>query len=332
MPSRAIRAFTLLELLVAAAITLLLAGVMLAITKGTLALWHRTQDNFSTSAQAKLALDMVERDLQAAVFRKDDGTWLAVNVINTPSALTTHGWLTTVLMKPAGAESQRLLPATVAGVVPVIGEARFGLSGAWLRFITTNVEAEGSLPIVVSYAIARRPLSGSISSGNPAEVRYTLFRAAVGTENTLAAGNDVTASTYASASINPGPTRSAATLANPSSVDALATNVVDFGVWLYVRDFAGGLRRIFPEDDVDVAHAAHDSGSAPDANRFPDAADVMVRILSEQGATLLAEMESGGGRLTRPAAFATDAEWWWAVTEANSHVFVRRVEVKGRAL
>jgi len=78
-PCRPRSGFTLLELLVAVAITLVLAGIMLAVVTGTLTLWHRTQDGFSTDAQAKLVLDMVERDFQAAVFRRDGSTWLAVD-------------------------------------------------------------------------------------------------------------------------------------------------------------------------------------------------------------------------------------------------------------
>ena len=98
--------FTLLELLAAVTITLMLAGLMLTVVTNTLNLWHRTQDNFSNSAEAKLALDMVERDLQATVFRKDDGTWFAVDDINAASALTVHGWLTPAApIKPATTES-----------------------------------------------------------------------------------------------------------------------------------------------------------------------------------------------------------------------------------
>ena len=313
-------------------ITVLLAGLMLAVVGGTLNLWHRTQDNFSTAAEAKLVLDMIERDLQAAVFRRDSGTWLAVDVSNTPASLTIRGWLTAAAMKPAGSESQRLVPEAAAGATPSISEARFGLSGAWLRFISTNVESGGSLPVAVSYQIARRPLSGGISAGTVAAVRYSLFRAAVSEQNTFTGGNDVTVAAYASASVSPAATRSDATLTNPNTVDALATNAVDFAVWLYVRDGTGGLRRIFPADNSDLTHSAHDTGAAPDASRFPDAADIMVRILTEQGATLLTEMENGSGRLRRPAAYATDAEWWWAVVEANSRVYTRRVEVKGGAL
>jgi type II secretory pathway pseudopilin PulG len=324
-------AFTLLELLVAVTITLVLAGLMLAVVTGTLALWTRTQDNFSTSAQAGLVLDMVGRDLQAAVFRRDGGTWLAVDVINASSTLTNHGWLSPVSGKPATGESQRLLPDTPTGAVPLVGDARFGLSGAWLRFITTNVESGGSLPVAVSYQIAHRPLSGGITAGSAAELRYSLFRAAVSTTNTFASGNEVTAPVYGSSSSTPAATRGPATLTNPNSTDLLATNVVDFGIWLYVRETTGELRRIFPADNSDIAHAAHDTGNAADDARFPEAADVMVRILTDQGATLLAEMESGAGRINRPVAYASDAEWWWAIVEANSRVYVRRMEVKGRA-
>lgn len=325
--------FTLLELLVAMTITLALAGLMLAIVTNTLGQWHRTEGRASTAAQAKLALDLLERDLQAAMFRKDGVTWLAVNVTNTPTDLTNHGWLLgAASLKPATAESQRLLPDVVAGRPPSIAEARFGLSGAWLRFITTNVESGGSLPVAVAWQIARRPVSGSVGASNPAEVSYTLFRAAVSAEDTFASGNDVTAAAYVSASTTPATPRSPATLANPSSSDVIATNVVDFGTWLYVRDSAGGLRRIFPADSGDLDHVARDSGAAPDANRCPDVADVMIRILTEQGAAEIAEIESGHGRLVRPSSYPNDAEWWWAVVEASSHVYTRRVEVKGAEL
>ncbi len=322
--------FTLLELLVAVTITLILAGLMLAVVTGTLNLWQRTQDSFTTSTQATLALDLIERDLQAAVFRQDGLTWLAVDVINTPSPLVPHGWLTFATMKPATSDSQRLLPAVSGGAVPLIGNARFGLSGTWLRLVTTNVESDGSVPCAVSYQIARRPVSGAVIATNPADVRYTLFRSVVSAAGTFSTGNDLTVSGYGSTSVNPAGSRNPKTLMNPNNADALATNVVDFGVWLHMRDpGTGTLRRIFPADNADLVHAARDTGAASDPNRFPDVADVMVRILSDQGATLLAEMESGAGRLARPPVYASDAEWWWGIVENNSRVFVRRVEVKG---
>ena len=314
-------AFTLLELLVAATITLVLAGLMLSVTTGTLNLWRRTQGDLTSATQATLALDLIERDLQAGLFRKDGiNTWLAVGVTNSGSSLGSHGWLSAPLMKPATDDSLRLLPAGADGRAPVIRDARFGLSGAWLRFIAATAESgsEAALPRAIAYQIARRPVSGPVSAANPADTRYSLFRSAAGNAATFDNGYDVTAATHGSS------------LTNPGSADVLATNVVDFCVWLHVRDNAtGALRRIFPADNADLSHAARDNGSAADPNRYPDAADIMLRVLTDEGARLVDGMERAGGLLVRPAAYQTDAEWWWAVVEANSRVYMRRVEIMG---
>lgn len=317
------RAFTLLELLVAVSITLLLAGIMLSVTTGTLGIWRRTQDNFTSGTTAKLALDLLERDVQSACARQDGlGTiWLAADVINTPATLVAHGWLTAPLMKPGTAESQRLVTDPGNGLVPSIGDARFGLSGVWLRFIAVTAESgsEPALPRAIAYQIVRRPVSGAIAATNPAEVRYTLFRTAVGSQATFATGYDVMGS-YGSVLANPG-----------TSADALASNVVDFGVWLYARDLGGALRRIYPAGNGDLSHAAQDGAAPADPSRFPEVADVMVRVLTDEGARLLDALEKSNGAITRPAAYANDAEWWWGVVEANSRVFVRRIEIKGDA-
>ena len=330
------KGFTLLELLVAVTITLLLAGIMLSVTTGTLSIWRRTQDNFTSSTAAHLALDLLERDLQSAFYRKDglNITWLAADVINAPASLTNHGWLAATLMKPATIESQRLVPNPVNGLAQIIGAARFGLSGVWLRFIATSMDTNGSVPVAISYQLARRPLSGAnVTSTNPADVRYTLFRSAVAADNTFASGNNVIAPVYGSTSATSSTARAASTLMNPNTTgDALATNVVDFGVWLYVRDSTGALRRIYPADNNDLSHATTDAAAPGDANRYPEVADVMIRLLTDEGARLLDAMEKSNGSITRPATHASDAEWWWAVVEANSRVFVRRVEMKGGAL
>jgi len=91
--------FTLIELLVAATITLILAGLMLSVVTNILNLWQKTQNRFTASAQASLALDMIERDLQTALDRHDGGTWLAVDVGDNAAALVSHGWLTSGSMK-----------------------------------------------------------------------------------------------------------------------------------------------------------------------------------------------------------------------------------------
>jgi len=311
--------FTMIELLVAVAITAVLAAIMLGVTMGTLDVWSRTQDRFTTDAQATLLLDFIERDFEASIFRSDGGAWLAVDVINNPATLANHGWITAGFTKPASSESARYVPAAIGGTVPSIKDARFGLSGTWLRFITTNVESGASLPVAVSYQIARRPVSGSVALSNPATIRYSLFRSAVSSSATFTTGYNVL-SGYASSGATPPAQRSAGTVTNPNtSGDAIATNVVDFGVWLYRPDASGAMVRIYPVDGSDTTHVA----SALD--EFPLAADVMLRVLTNEGARLIEEIETGNGRIQRPASYSTDAEWWWATVEANSRVYIRRI-------
>lgn len=125
--------FTLLELLVAVAITLVLAGVTLGAVVAALHQWGRQQAGQSQASSALQVLDLLERDLQAAWCRPDGNCWLAVDLINSGSGLSNHGWLlSSGLMKPTSAVSLRPLPdggdtdRSLAGL-------RFGLSGAWLR-------------------------------------------------------------------------------------------------------------------------------------------------------------------------------------------------------
>ncbi len=332
MSSKRHRGFALIELLVAVTLTLGIAGVMLTVTIGTLDLWRRTQGNFSAAMQAKLALDMMERDLQAGIFRPDAATtWLAVTVVNSSGGLINQGWQMVPTMKPASGESLMLVAPSTNGRAATIAQSRFGLSGAWLRLLTANLEGEGSLPVAVSYQLARRPVSGTnVSATNPAEVRYALFRSAVSTTNTFVSGNDVLSPNYGSNSESFSTPRASSTLTNPYSPgDTLITNAVDFGVWLYVRELNGELRRIFPADANDLSHTARDGGGAVDGLRYPEVADVMVRILTDEGVRLISVMENAPVLLARPTTFAPDAGWWWSAVEAHSQVFVRRIEFRG---
>ncbi|HTO03754.1 MAG TPA: prepilin-type N-terminal cleavage/methylation domain-containing protein, partial [Opitutus sp.] len=130
---------TLVELMVAITIALALVAVMLSVTQSTLRLWQRAQAVFTSDTEAKLVLDMLERDLHAAVYRDNGATWLAVDVISASATLTNHGWRTVGIIKPAASESLRLDPPPIGSIPASVAETRFGLSGAWLRFITTNV-------------------------------------------------------------------------------------------------------------------------------------------------------------------------------------------------
>ena len=51
----------------------------------------------------------------------------------------------------------------------------------------------------------------------------------------------------------------------------------------------------------------------------------MLRILSDQGATLIENIEQG--RVQRPTEFSSYTDWWWAVVIANSEVYVRHINL-----
>jgi type II secretory pathway pseudopilin PulG len=301
--------FTLVELLVALGITLALAGIALAIVVNTLGIWHRVQGDFSGAVQARAVFDLIERDLQGALQRSDAGPWLATELADSATALRdTHGWVVDApplgRIKPDGVLSLDAVPVADAfGRGSGIGRARFGLGGAWLRFFSLD---RAGMPMAVSYELARCPAGGA---GPP---HYFLVRAT--STDPLARGWDVTAG-YDDVLAAPGPSA------------ALADGVVDFGVWLYVRDPTadGGLRRLFPTGATDLARFAPAGRNvASSAVAYPEVADVMVRVLTEEGTELLANLESGRGRI----AGATDADWW-SLVEAHSTVFVQRVELKG---
>lgn len=321
--------FTLLELLVAVAITLLIAGVMLGVVRTTLHHWGQAQAEQSQAVSARQILDLLQRDLQAARCRPDGGCWLAVDLVNSGPGLANHGWLlSSGPMKASSAASLRPLPAAAEGSDAVDG-LRFGLGGAWVRFVTTNVESGGGLPTVVAYQVVRRPVTGNPVAGNPAPVHYAIYRSVVSDSETFAQGYDVLASAYGSASNTPSSALSSAyrlprNVTNPSHANLLAANVVDFGCWLQVRKPDGQLTRIFPQDASDTFHHVV-GGSHADETRMPQVVDVFVRILGDAGAATLEALEAG--RLVRPARFANDADWWWSVVEENSRVYFRRIEI-----
>lgn len=327
------RAFTLLELLVAAAITLLLAGILLSVTSTVLELWRRGQNFQTQSFAAKQLFDTLERDLQSLVWRRSETRSFAVRVFNSYGELQNYGWLTDApLSKPATRESLSLLGNSPLGNED-IANVRFGLSGAWLTFVASTAETntEVSIPRVISYKIARRPISGDVNPVNPASRRYGLYRSAINDADSFAYNHDVMATEYGSSSNTPAlSNRTRTNVTNPNSGNLIAANVIDFGCWLYRRDAAGAILRIFPASDADFEHVAF-GASLADNSMMPVVIDVMIRILTDEGASLLDRLESG--RLgTRPSQHSDDAEWWWAIATAHSSVFVRRIEIIGGTL
>lgn len=298
-------AFTIVELLVASAITLVIAGLILGLITNSLGNWNRSHGALTTESQAHAILDRLTQDLQGAIYRDDGRVWFAVTV--QAEASVSGQWINGT--KPADAS---LDPAAA-----LLTDARFGVAGVWLRFFTTAPGADYHLgdpaaPVAVAYQIIRRTptLSGEAC-------HYLLYRSSVTPSGTMAAGYDLTALVYATGSGEDG---SAGSLVHPGVRQIIADNVIDFGVRLYCHvpdQVTGGLRleRIFPADATDLEHQARLPPAAGELrNRFPAVADLMLRVLTEEGARQIAALESG--QITGT---------WWAIAGAHSRVFTRRV-------
>lgn len=350
------RGFTLVELLVAAGITALLAGFLAVVVGDVAGYWTRTSGRLTTEAQARIVLDQLTLDLQSAQFADNGNTWLAATVQNATG--TIPGW------SPTGQNPTRAKPSTPAVlslsmVAPNLADDanRFGVAGTWLRFFTTArgtnqapFAANASAPVAVSYQIVRRVASTSINAA--AKSRYLLHRSTVrpaanGTSiGTLEAGFNITAAPYTTAGTgNTGATGDPRTVRAPTLDSVIADNVIDFGVRFYVRDPAAptGLRLVFPANNngdlinstlpylANVPSGGNGTGSF--ANRMPDVVDVSVRILTDQGADLINGYEAITQRVFAPTAPAvTPQQYWWNLALANSRVFTRRIVLRAEPL
>jgi type II secretory pathway pseudopilin PulG len=346
--------FTLIEVLVAATLTIVLATLVLAAVSGVMNHWNRTAGRLATAADARLVLGQLAEDLQGAIFRADGNVWMAVTV----QADTGLSGQWRAAARPSQEKPGNAHPETLDLATPSMEDARFGVAGVWLRFFTTKQDTSAdaanlSAPTAVSYQIVRQNVTASAAS----EQRYLLFRAEVrrtrtagGAPGTFEAGYDlnpeaVPATFYQTPS---GTAGDPGNLIRPPLGSVLADNVIDFGVRLYLREGADW-RLVFPAAPAAArsmpagglaTHAAppafetqHLAMSAEPAtadyyrHAFPEVVEVMIRVLTDEGARRISAFENG--RLQPPAG-VTPADYWWILAEAHSRVFTRRIAIASR--
>ena len=69
-------AFTLVEILVATAITLVLTSLILSLTTNVLTTWNRASGKLLSGSDARLALQLLTQDLETAVLQYDGSQWI----------------------------------------------------------------------------------------------------------------------------------------------------------------------------------------------------------------------------------------------------------------
>ncbi len=317
-------AFTIIELLVAVAVTALMVSLMLTIVVNVLGGWNRSSGTLSSGNQARTVMDLVSSDLQSAIMRRDGNVWL-VATIQTAASGWTGGSKPTATASSASATNGSLFippfPSPITNPPTSIEDYRFGQGGVWLRMFSTVPDtntstATLSAPRAVSYKIVRQNVTGS---GN--ESRYMLYRSEIAPDLTFATGYDLFGSAYYSGA--------AGIIRTPNADSLVANNVIDFGVRFLKSNGSNQLIPIFPASTSDLCFAATSDSNkvgpgqeASPKRDFPTVADIFIRILTDEGATKLANLESG----------AVTAETWWEIALANSRVYTRRVEIKSSSL
>lgn len=111
-PSHKDRAFTLIEVLAAVSIMAFLILGVFSITTNVLNSWTRSNDQLVSNYEARVALDLIAQDLEAAVIRRNGQNWIEVNY-NTPDPASFYSSLdlrparlyffSPVLTRPQGA-------------------------------------------------------------------------------------------------------------------------------------------------------------------------------------------------------------------------------------
>ncbi len=318
--------FTIIELMVAVAVTALLVSLMLTITVNVMGGWNKSSGTLTAGNQARTILDQMERDLQSAILKRDGNVWLVASIQTSAS-----GGVWSYTKKPVtgssspAADSSYYIPALPAlNALPADLETyRFGQGGVWLRFFTAVPDTNESnsrisAPRAVAYQIVRNKVPN-----NSSEERYLFYRSELAPDITFSTGYDLfdTVNYYSAGA--------GAVLRIPTEDAVIANNVVDFGVRFFTRRTTGELDLVFP-DTADRSFAATSDtakvGPSVDATpvrQFPVVAEIFIRILTDEGATQIANLEA------TPPAITGD---WWDIALANSKVYTRRIEIKSTGL
>jgi hypothetical protein len=257
----------------AMAVAGVLVGVLAAAARQALSAWQEATSRVTQRRQADGALEMLARDLESALIRRDGSVWLAATLQRSPQPARGDGGVVdadwTGRVKPpegtAGAAGASLHLYPKSGDVD---DLRFGQAGLWLRFFTVQPDSNDRLsnhsaPRAVAYQMIRRRVTGAATSagGVDAPLRYVLYRSTARpfgpswpeTNSTFASGYDLFRAGVAP-DYNEGDASridQVGNLRTPRRFEqVLAQHVIDFGVRVWVRDETGRRRVAFPARDA----------------------------------------------------------------------------------
>ena len=303
--------FTILELLIATAVSVILLGLFLTVSTNILDAWGSSRDSLSSNAKARIILDTLSSDLESAILREDSGVWLACDVLETTT--NSGRWESSTPQKPTGSAS---LQIDLEDPNLNANDYRFGVAGSWIRFLASPVDASesgdgGDVNAIAYQLIRRKPHSRS----SDLDEGYHLYRSVVRADHTL---DEVLEDEgyYIDAFDGPSYEGQAGEIVAPRNDSSLiARDVVDFGIAFYAPNATGRLEAIYPLTSSPTSFRIPQDG-------FPSSAEIFVRILEEEGAKRLNAYERG-------LIPTDDPDFWWNTVNEFSSVYTQRVQFKG---
>ncbi len=338
--------FTLLELVVAALITVMISTALLMLSSGAARTWQISSGSMSMDNRAHVILSQIEQDLRGLVLY--DKLSSSGASLGARGSIHAHirlerppSWIGDLSSSNSRPVSDSLV---LAGNLQ---NWRFGTYSSDIRFLArvtdgrSNPQLMGmaawappNLPTMVGYQVVREVEVGAGGADGLSDIHYRLYRSVVrpapasnalitsdsrfGLMNTYEQGYDIEATAYSAIPFVDDPF-APGTLRRPHRNMMLADGVVDFGIVLYGPDYE--------VDDPSSSEIYPDySGAGNELNTSnmgllaldPNIGYILVsvRLLTEEGAMILSrkEVTDQGGE-------------WWDIVIANSKVYTRLIPV-----
>ena len=194
-------AFTLIEIMVATVIMVVLTGLVIQITSEVLKVWNRSSGKLAANAEARIAMDLLTQDLEAAVFRNNGLQWLRAEKDSTSLGTNT---VSLRLFAPA----------------------------------LDRPEGPGDICAIAYQLENRDPVSGSDSQGDPDDRLWILYRLVVNPQDTFTGlmGKSNQGSLPSKDASNWSGVGVSESIVGINGSNFLVQNVVNFEVDFYVKD------------------------------------------------------------------------------------------------
>lgn len=305
------KGFTLIELLVAVGVTAVIAALMITMVSNLLTVYNRSSGSLSVQGQASLVLDQLAEELESIVLRRNQDRMMRISMESTLAGSATNKPDRIGVGLGDSPAGFQITPGGNGRFQP-LEEYSFGRGGTDIIFFTSappfESEADG-FPNQGVRAVRYRLANLPVTNAPNAPTQHVLLRTEMSARATFDQGYDLTSGNFTP-------------LGSLEPADILAGDVIDFGIRLFrLADNGSRQRVLFP-----AAGGATASGEpffyglASNADqRYPDVAEIFIRMLTPEGARQIQEPGLPAGR-------------FWEIVRQNSQVFTRTVRLPSRPL